>query len=45
MKTKPVAARVLNEVHVIISRRASKQGISVGEYLKKMLTYDALRKR
>ena len=42
--TKPVGFRLANNVYAIIERRAGRQGISVGEYLRKRVKYDTLRK-
>lgn len=44
-KTVPVALRLDLKVYNIIKRRSDKQGLKVGEYLRRFLEYDANRKR
>ena len=44
-KTEVVAARLPNEVIVVITRRAEKQRLKPSEYIKQLISYDTLRKR
>lgn len=44
-RTKPVTFRLPKEVVAIVERRAKKQGLKLSEYLRKFVTYDALRRR
>ena len=44
-KTTVVAVRLPNEVTDVIERRAEKQGLKPSEYIKKLISYDCLRKR
>jgi len=43
--TTPVAVRLTNEVYNILKRRAIKQKIKPSEYLKRLVTFECLRKR
>ncbi len=44
-KTDVVACRVDIEVYNILKRRAGKRGLKVNNYVRKLIEYDALRKR
>ena len=43
--TIPVATRLSESVYAIIKRRANKRAMKVSEYIRWLITYDAMRKR
>ena len=44
-KTVPIAQRVSIAAYLVLKRRADKRGLKVGHYCKRLLEYDAMRKR
>jgi len=41
--TKPVAFRLPNDVYEKIARRSKQMGISISDYIKRRVVYDATR--
>jgi len=44
-RTKSIACRLPLDVYAVIERRAKKRKVIPSEYLKRLITYDARRKR
>jgi len=43
--TVPIATRISIQAYAILKRRSGKRGLRVGEYIRRLIQYDALRKR